>query len=320
MAGVEAEQFAARDGVAEVEFVRADGATLRADAKEFSFNGVEVVFCRERLLENFVERGGETFARSAPVGGRVLESVGNPDVGDAGRPESFAHRGADFARAAAVFNPELANAFVAMREGEAVSRFWMCEARRVEVEAEPVGFGPGNPVLKVRDFDFVAVHLLAAKFAIHRVEIDAMLAGNQRQRLLQIHSKLVGSTRLAGVFAGDGQPAAGIGPCQTLSRTRQSFVGMFFEAADVITLPAVDRDGNLRERFERAGHGHAEGGVTFGGQAEGFVNRLVRHDDSRSAACPQIPKSYLSMFSFVNRIGSAMMTVFGSCLLNTSLP
>src|SRR5436190_11740852 len=45
MAGVETEQLLARDGVAEVEFVRADGATLRADAEEFSFHGIEVVLC-----------------------------------------------------------------------------------------------------------------------------------------------------------------------------------------------------------------------------------------------------------------------------------
>lgn len=34
----------------------------------------------------------------------------------------------------------------------------------------------------------------------------------------------------------------------------------------------------------------------------------------------QIPKSSLSMFSFVKRTGSAMMTVFASCLLREIFP
>src|SRR5437762_2378687 len=106
MASVEAEQLAPRDRVAEVKLVRTDGAAFRADAKEFSFDGVQVVFGREGLLEHGVERGGEAFARGLAVGGRVLEAVGDPDVGDARRAERPAHRRADFARATAVRNPE----------------------------------------------------------------------------------------------------------------------------------------------------------------------------------------------------------------------
>src|SRR6185436_15009261 len=84
MAGVEAEQFEARDGIAEIEFVRANGAALHADAEEFRLDGIKIVLRRERLLEDGVERGGEAFARSLPVGRRVLETVGYPEVGHTG--------------------------------------------------------------------------------------------------------------------------------------------------------------------------------------------------------------------------------------------
>ena len=97
MPGVEAEHLAACDGVTEVEFVRANGATLRADAEEFSFHGVEVVRRRKRFLENFIERRRQSLTGREAVGRRVLEAVGNPDVGDARRAECAPHRRADLA-------------------------------------------------------------------------------------------------------------------------------------------------------------------------------------------------------------------------------
>ena len=42
MAGVEAEEFFARDRVAEVKFVRTDDVTFTADAEQLRLNGVEV--------------------------------------------------------------------------------------------------------------------------------------------------------------------------------------------------------------------------------------------------------------------------------------
>ena len=42
-----------------------------------------------------------------------------------------------------------------------------------------------------------------------------------------------------------------------------------FEAAHVIALPAVERDGNLRESAEGAVHIDAEGGVAFVGESVG---------------------------------------------------
>ena len=76
MAGVEAVgDVTALDGITEVKLVRADGATLRADAEEFSFHGVEVVLGVEFLLENRVEGLLQTLARPAPVGVSRLSAM-----------------------------------------------------------------------------------------------------------------------------------------------------------------------------------------------------------------------------------------------------
>ena len=70
MAGVQAQQLAARDGIAEIELVRADDVALRADAEQLALDGVEVVARVERLGEDRVERIGAA-AGAAPCGRRA---------------------------------------------------------------------------------------------------------------------------------------------------------------------------------------------------------------------------------------------------------
>ena len=67
MAGVEAEELLARDGIAEVKLVRADDVALRADAEELALDGVAVVPRVDRLGEDRVERLGEPLARPLAV-------------------------------------------------------------------------------------------------------------------------------------------------------------------------------------------------------------------------------------------------------------
>ena len=228
MAGVEAKQLAARDGVAEIEFVRANGATLRADAKEFRLNGVEVVLGGQWLLEDGVERGSEAFAGRLAIGGRVLETVGNPEVGHAGCAERLADRGADFARANAVCDPKLADGLVRVREGEAIGGLGMREASRIEVEAEAVRFRPVDPVHEVVDFDFVSVHALAAELAINRMQVHTMFAGDKRKGLFDVGAQFIRCARLAGVVARDGKAAS-------------ERAVTILEPAYVVALPAVKR-------------------------------------------------------------------------------
>ena len=52
------------------------------------------------------------------------------------------------------------------------------------------------------------------------------------------------------------------------------------EPAYIVALPAVQGDGNFRERFERAAHVHAERSVAFTGETEGGCGGLgARHGD-----------------------------------------
>src|SRR5215510_330027 len=158
MAGVKAEEFLACDGVAEVKFVRADGAALCADTKEFWLDGIKVILDRKWFFEDGVERGRQALARGFSVGGRVLEAIRNPHVCHARRFQRFAYRSADFASPDAVLDPELADCFVGMRKRETVRGFRMREASGVKIKSEAIPASPGDPIFEMRRRDFIAVH------------------------------------------------------------------------------------------------------------------------------------------------------------------
>ena len=73
--------------------------------------------------------------------------------------------------------------------------------------------------------DFVAVHLFAAEFAVERVQVQAMFAGNQGKGLLQIGAEFLRGAGLAGIIAGGDEPAA--------QRAAE-----IFKTAHVVALPA----------------------------------------------------------------------------------
>ena len=220
MAGVEAEQLRRVMRVAEIELVRADGVALAADAEELALDGVEVVCRAERLLEDRVERFGQPLARADAIDRRVLHAVGNPDVGDAGRAERLAHRGADSrGRRCQCSIQNCRMPLSAVREREAVGGLRVREAGRVEIEADAVAFGPVDPVREMFGLDVVAIDVLAAELAVAGVQIEAMRAGDERERLLEVGAQFVRRARLAGIIAGD-REAAAEAACRT-SRSRR---------------------------------------------------------------------------------------------------
>src|ERR1035437_6099255 len=135
-----------------------------------------------------------------------------------------------------MLDPELSNAFIRVRQREAIGGFWMREAGRVEVEAESVFLRPRNPVLEMLRRNFVAVNFLAAELAVERVQIQTMFSGSERIRFFQIGAKFVRRARFAGIISGGDESAA--------QRAAE-----IFKSAHVIALPAVQRDGNLRKGF-----------------------------------------------------------------------
>src|SRR5665647_2816355 len=80
--------------------------------------------------------------------------------------------------------------------------------------------------------DGITVDRLVAEFAIHGVEVDPVAAGDEGERLLEVGPELLDGAGLAGVSTGDLQAA----PSQA--------AGLLLEAADVVALPAVKRQGD----------------------------------------------------------------------------
>ena len=87
MAGIERQEFLARDGVAQIIFGRAGGVALGADAEQLGFHGVEVQPGIDGFGEDAIERFGEAPARAGAIGGDVFVAIGNPKVGDGGRAQ-----------------------------------------------------------------------------------------------------------------------------------------------------------------------------------------------------------------------------------------
>jgi len=91
---------------------------------------------------------------------------------------------------------------------------------------------------KWRGLDLVALDVLAPRFGVAGVEVEPMRAGDHCQGVVQVGAQLVGRARLARVIARHRQPAANL------------FAGVL-ETADIVTLPAVQRDWNLGQPLKR---------------------------------------------------------------------
>ncbi len=102
----------------------------------------------------------------------------------------------------------------------------------------------------------IAVHALATGFGVKGVQVHSVFAGNQKKGLLQISPQLVRCSRLAWIIAGDRQAAA-------------EFSAGVLESAHVISLPAMERDGDSGELFQCLVGVHALLGVAFLRQREG---------------------------------------------------
>ncbi len=262
MAGVEADELLVFHGVAEVELVHADRVAFGTDAEEFAFDGIEVVFGVELPGEDIVERGGEAFTGAASVGWDILHAIGDPDIGDRGGAERLAHGGADDAAGLAVFDPELADGTVVVGEREAAGSFGVGEERGVEVETDAERFGPVDPAAEVFGGDLVAIDFAAAEFPVGGMQVEAVFTGDQRERPGGIRAEFVRAAGLAGVVAG-GHQSAGEGGVRLL------------EAADVIALPAVQRQGDAGELLEDVFRIDAEVGIAFAGEVIGFLDVVL---------------------------------------------
>src|SRR5262245_52797600 len=103
--------------------------------------------------------------------------------------------------------------------------------------------------------DLVPIGLVVSEIAVEGVEVESMAAGDERECLIEVIAQFVGVACAAGVIAGDGESTA-------------DFVAGVFEAADIIALPALERDGDGGEAAQGAVNIDSRGGVTLHGGGE----------------------------------------------------
>ena len=214
------------------------------------------MFGGKRFPENRIQRFHQSFPRSLPVRRRVLESIRNPDVGDARGPQRGTHGRADRPGPAAMFDPECAYRGIRMRQGETIVHQRMSETGRVVIESKASFASPFNPTLEMFRLDLIAVHRPATELSIHGVKIDPVTAWNQGERLFEVgaeFSHCPGPTR---VVPGDGETGA-------------EFAGSVLKPRHVVPLPAVHRNTNPAEHAQCRIHIHTDRGIVIAGRPLG---------------------------------------------------
>ena len=209
----------------------------------------------------------EAGAGGAAVDRDVLETVGNPGVHDRRIVELTAHLFRDFAAGDAVFNPELTDSRVRVGEGEVGSGFRMTEERRIEIESGVPFFRPVDPALEVFRFDAVSFDRVVG-IEVDRVEVEAFFAGDEGEGLVEVVAEFLRGAGASGIVA-RGENSA------------RSAAGVRFESADVVALPAVEGNRNVRKLFQRGVGIDAEGSVVVFGELVIAFN-VFCHDEPLS--------------------------------------
>src|SRR5207247_4235268 len=110
--------------------------------------------------------------------------------------------------------------------------------------------GPDEPGGEVFGAEPIALDGPAAGLGVDGVQIDTMFTWQEAQSLVEISAQLLGVAGLAGIVAGGLDAATG-----------QALVVL--EAADVVALPAVQRQRDGAEDFEGAVRADAEASIAL---------------------------------------------------------
>ena len=98
--------------------------------------------------------------------------------------------------------PEITDGFVGIGETE-VSALGVGERGGVEVVLDTVLLAPLNPALEIFGRNLVAVNELALEVAVDFVEIEAVLAGNERHGIENVVTQFIYVAGFAGIVAVD---------------------------------------------------------------------------------------------------------------------
>jgi len=97
---------------------------------------------------------------------------------------------------------------------------------------------------------FVAFDAFSMSLGIGGMKAQAMFAGDQRECLVKITAQFVRRASFAEIIASDSEAAAESGI-------------WIFKAADVVALPAMERDGNASKLGQGSANIHAETAIAF---------------------------------------------------------
>ena len=229
---------AVHGGIAEGKLGRTGGECLYADAKDLGLHAgldhPEIVVLRENLVNRSLVAHTGTHA----VGGNVLEAVAGPDVHHTGLPQLLGKVGGDADAGLAVLHPEFAHFFVGRGQRQGIAHR-VGEESGVKVAAQAPLLAVGHPFGEMFGLQLVAVGPISVvKHGVAGVEVHFLRAGAEFEHHIDVIHQLLRGAGTAGIVAG-GLNAAGKG-----------LVGVGVKAADIVALPAVERDGNGLQLFD----------------------------------------------------------------------
>src|SRR5690606_427674 len=123
---------------------------------------------------------------------------------------------------------------------------------------------PIDPATEMLRLQLVTLHLLTAGFGIDSVQVQPVRTANKRVRLIQGAAQLLTNARPAGIAASHSQPAP-------------QFAIATLKSRDIVTLPAVQANGNLLQPPQGLPHIHAKGGILLTGDVVCVLNLLLSH-------------------------------------------
>ena len=160
-----------------------------------------------------------------------------------------------------------------MSQRKTVVRFAVREAGGIKIQSELLFPSPLNPTLKMFRLQVIPFHLPTAGFRVTGMQIQPMLSWNERQRGLQVSAKFIGGARLSRISAGHREPAADVD-------------AGILKSADIVTLPAMQRNRNLRKLLHRRMHIDAQIRIPFYRQRECTFNRCRMQSMEPFDRCP----------------------------------
>ena len=221
--------------IVHIELMGTNYEGFTSDAKEFGLQSVTHKFAGIFGLKNLIKALLENGTIPELINSEVLCTIRNPSVEDTGTPLLLTNPCSYFSTTFCVLDPEPTDSLILACQGIAIISHWMAEEGSIEVQRDTHLLAPIKPTLIVLLLNLVTVNKGGTKLSIAGMQVQPMTSTNQGEDLLKILTQLFDSLCFAGIV-----------PCGLDSSTSQFSIGTL-ETANIIALPTVDRDGNVRQ-------------------------------------------------------------------------